>query len=278
MTENENQDPNAQPTTPLPPVNSTPEEPVAPQASEPAAPQAPQPAAPQAPQPAAPQGFEPAAAAPAPPAAPQAPAYAQQPAPQQTNPLAIVALVGSFFIGLVGIICGHIALGQIKKSNGQQGGRGLALAGTIIGYVNTAIWVLVIVFSIVAASIAGAALSAASTEVQQQAEEIQEQLEELPETDPSTEAPAEATGDRSAEFCAAFTRLSEVGSNVSADGKISDEAIQAFKDVAATPSPNQEVYQRSYDVTQDPTLIQKDKSLMEDYIQAAMDDGMACAG
>jgi hypothetical protein len=36
---------------------------------------------------------------------------------------------------LLGIIFGHIALSQIKR-NGQEG-RGLAIAGTIIGYVVT---------------------------------------------------------------------------------------------------------------------------------------------
>lgn len=66
------------------------------------------------------------------------------PAQQQTNTMAIVALVGSFFIPLVGIICGHISLNQIKKS-GEQG-RGLAMAGLIIGYVYTA---LIVVFVII---------------------------------------------------------------------------------------------------------------------------------
>lgn len=65
------------------------------------------------------------------------------PAQQQTNTMAIVALVGAFFIPLVGIICGHIAMGQIKKT-GEQG-RGLALAGLIIGYVYTALIVLGII-------------------------------------------------------------------------------------------------------------------------------------
>ena len=61
--------------------------------------------------------------------------------PAKTNTLAIVSLVSSligiFIIpllgSLAGIITGHISLGQVKKT-GEQG-RGLALAGTIIGYV-----------------------------------------------------------------------------------------------------------------------------------------------
>lgn len=72
--------------------------------------------------------------------APAAPAYGQTaPAGAKTNTLAIISLVASLLglatgIGfLVGIICGHIALGQIKKT-GEQG-RGLAVAGLIIGYI-----------------------------------------------------------------------------------------------------------------------------------------------
>ena len=54
----------------------------------------------------------------------------------RTNALAIVSLVSSWrFVraARAGIITGHLALGQIKRTG--EAGRGLALAGTIIGYV-----------------------------------------------------------------------------------------------------------------------------------------------
>ena len=67
-------------------------------------------------------------------------------APQQkTNTMAIVSLIGAFFVSLVGIICGHIALKQIRETG--EGGRGLAMAGLIIGYIGLAIgiiWVIVL--------------------------------------------------------------------------------------------------------------------------------------
>lgn len=79
---------------------------------------------------------------------PQSPPSLPTPPPAQqptgTNTLAIIALISSFFISLAGVICGHIALGQIKKS-GEQG-RGLALAGVIIGYIGLALGILWIVF------------------------------------------------------------------------------------------------------------------------------------
>lgn len=69
----------------------------------------------------------------------QYPGQPQQP-PQKTNTLAIIALISSFFISVLGIVLGHIALSQIKKTG--EGGRGLALAGTIIGYVATFGWLV----------------------------------------------------------------------------------------------------------------------------------------
>lgn len=76
--------------------------------------------------------------------APAAP-YAAAPAAPATNVLAIIALIGAFVMAPVGIVCGHIALGQIKKSG--EGGKALAQWGMILGYVFTALWLLIIVFS-----------------------------------------------------------------------------------------------------------------------------------
>ncbi|TFD67499.1 thioredoxin domain-containing protein [Cryobacterium sp. Hb1] len=72
----------------------------------------------------------------------------------KTNTLAIVSLASSFFVGLVAVITGHIALGQIR-ARGELG-RGFALAGLIIGYVHVAVTALLVVLLIVFASAAGA--------------------------------------------------------------------------------------------------------------------------
>lgn len=103
-------------------------------------------------------------AAPAYGAQPTAPVYGQQPYAQatpygaagyqpyaaapKTNTLAIVSLVLSLVgVAIGGIITGHIALSQIKRTG--EGGRGLALAGTIIGYVVTALSILGIIAYII---------------------------------------------------------------------------------------------------------------------------------
>ncbi len=65
------------------------------------------------------------------------------PATQQTSGMAIASLVLSILgIGLLGVIFGHMALGEIKRSNGVIGGHGLAMAGLIIGYIEIGLGVL----------------------------------------------------------------------------------------------------------------------------------------
>jgi len=97
---------------------------------------------------------------------PNEPAHPEQPAQQgqlfpqapKTNSLAIVALVSSFFIGIVGIITGYVALGQIKARG--EAGRGLALAGVIIGWVQTAVIALLVGLMIAFAATIGTMFAA----------------------------------------------------------------------------------------------------------------------
>ena len=74
-------------------------------------------------------------------------------APSRTEPLAIVSLVLSilgcvccgFLLCIPGIICGHLALSKIAREPGLQG-RGMAMAGLILGYVGTFFWLIYVVF------------------------------------------------------------------------------------------------------------------------------------
>lgn len=85
----------------------------------------------------------------APPATPfRAPPHLSQPA-LQTNGLAIASLalsVGSLivpFAWIPGIICGHIARGQIRR-NPAMGGKGIALAGILAGYGMMVLYIVVV--------------------------------------------------------------------------------------------------------------------------------------
>lgn len=66
--------------------------------------------------------------------------WGASPAYQTTNGMAIAALVGSLVFAPLGIILGHIARSQIKRTG--EGGRGMATAGLIIGYVVTALSII----------------------------------------------------------------------------------------------------------------------------------------
>ena len=62
--------------------------------------------------------------------------------PPRTNTLAIVALVCSVLFAPLGIVFGHMSLSQIKRT-GEEG-RGLAIAGLVMGYLFTAVIVVVV--------------------------------------------------------------------------------------------------------------------------------------
>ncbi len=69
-----------------------------------------------------------------------------------TNPLAIASLVLGVpglcccLAGIPAIVCGHIALSQINQSGGAQEGRGLAVAGLVLGYLGLA-WTVLSTFA-----------------------------------------------------------------------------------------------------------------------------------
>jgi hypothetical protein len=71
--------------------------------------------------------------------------------------LAVVSLVFGiiqFFVcpiigGIVAIVTGHVARGRAKRSQGAEGGAGMALAGVILGYAGIALTILVIVGAVV---------------------------------------------------------------------------------------------------------------------------------
>jgi hypothetical protein len=76
-----------------------------------------------------------------------------------TNGLAVASLVSSIAgfvvcgIGfIVGVVLGYIAKNQIDQSGGTQQGRGMAVAGIIIGWVGIGLGVLVLVIVIIASA------------------------------------------------------------------------------------------------------------------------------
>ena len=67
--------------------------------------------------------------------------YAPQPATERFNVLSIVGFVLAFVVSLGAVICGHIALSQIKRTG--ERGRGLAIAALVLGYLGILVGIIV---------------------------------------------------------------------------------------------------------------------------------------
>ncbi len=82
------------------------------------------------------------------------PQYPQQPQPPQqktgTNGMAVASLVlGILWIYGIGavlaLVFGYISRGQIERSGGTQAGRGLAIAGIVLGWIGVVGFVLFVI-------------------------------------------------------------------------------------------------------------------------------------
>lgn len=72
--------------------------------------------------------------------------YQYQYPPRRTNGMAIASLVCAFLFAPLAILFGHLSLSQIKRSG--EDGRGMAVAGLVIGYVLTVATVLMLVAAV----------------------------------------------------------------------------------------------------------------------------------
>ncbi|SRR5579875_527811 len=71
----------------------------------------------------------------------------------------IAGFVGFLFIGpLVAVIFGHLAMNEINNSQGRVGGKGMATAGLILGYVGLGLTVLGLIFFFVFIGVIGTAI------------------------------------------------------------------------------------------------------------------------
>lgn len=65
----------------------------------------------------------------------------------------VLGILWLFWLGsLLAIIFGHLALRQIDSTQGTQGGRGLAIAGLVLGYVGAGTFILLVVLPMLMAA------------------------------------------------------------------------------------------------------------------------------
>ncbi|MEY4962466.1 MAG: hypothetical protein RLZZ249_1163 [Actinomycetota bacterium] len=65
------------------------------------------------------------------------------------NTLAVVSLASAISgVGaLIAVITGHISLAQLKRSG--ESGRGLAIAGLVVGYLHIAFWIIFVALGVI---------------------------------------------------------------------------------------------------------------------------------
>jgi hypothetical protein len=94
-----------------------------------------------------------------------APGMAQSyaaPMPPKSSGLAIASLICGIVglcvgpTGVAAVITGHLALSNIKQSGGAVTGRGMAIAGLILGYIEIAFIILAIIYVIASGALNGA--------------------------------------------------------------------------------------------------------------------------
>ncbi len=78
---------------------------------------------------------------------------------QRTNAVAMVAIVTVFFNPIAGLILGHIALVQIKRT--KENGKTAALVAAVLGWILSGLLILGLIASAVAGSILAGVLGGA---------------------------------------------------------------------------------------------------------------------
>lgn len=165
-----------------------------------------------------------------------------QPEPKY-NVLAIISLVSAFLISLAAIITGHLALSQIKKSG--EKGRGLALAGLILGYLGilaSAVFLIVTLAVIIPAS--SAAIDAKMTK--QSASAAETRPADIADPQPS---PWEGV---SKEFCDVVAEMTAQSGTAVTEEHQKALTLETFKRLSEIDSPNQKVYANVHEVLSNP--------------------------
>lgn len=194
-----------------------------------------------------------------------------QPPQKKTNGLAIASLIVAFIVAPVGAILGHVSLGQIKKNN--EGGRGLALAGIIIGWAFTAIGLITSIFMIMGAM---AAINAANEYAETQSSYSAEPA--YTEDPYETTNPAQAGGapgfTYTQEFCAALVDAAGGNGLKTENGRPTEEAKKSWERLIAMESPNKGTYQKWYDSLMNQNY---DSDLTGEYSNAVQQDVQGCS-
>ncbi|MFF2053684.1 DUF4190 domain-containing protein [Leifsonia sp. NPDC058194] len=198
------------------------------------------------------------------------------------SPLAIIALVSSFVVSVVGLVLGIIALRRIRRT-GERGGR-LAIAAILVGSVGLAILLAMVSITLIGGpSLAG---SVAGITPHPHAPEPLVTPRPVSSAEAAQAAAATAAGGGaipghivSAELCTAIKGYTAVGNGNASSTNVTPQQLAAMEQLAAVKSPNQPVYQRYLAMTKDPksvSSLDKAQVLASSFAKAVQVDVTTC--
>ncbi len=156
--------------------------------------------------------------------------YGEQPQRKGTDPLAIFGLILAFLAPLIGLILSLIALGRTGK--GKRGGRGLAVAGTIVSgvFILGAVILMIVLFAAASQGDEEAQVDAAIESAIEDASEelVSEAVEEAPvddaAADPAAQVPPANVGNIPAQVAPVGTTATVAQFDVTVTGVTLDGA------------------------------------------------------
>lgn len=205
------------------------------------------------------------------------PGFAPQDHNTPFNTLAIVAFVSSFFVSVAGIVCGHIALAQLKRQPAR--GRGFAIAGTIIGYVGfvcTVAW-LVLVLVVVNNSVLGNVNSSERDNTPSVGEYSEQDAVDTPDPDDLDDFASDGTGAGASSGEAVCDAIDELLETSFEAEHLEPEALGALRVLSQSESANAATYAAVLELLDSGDSAQSDRpELADEFTLALTDDYVMC--
>lgn len=201
---------------------------------------------------------------------------------QPLNTLAVIAFTVSFFVSIAGVALGFLALRQLRGRD--QRGRGLALAGLLVGAMGIAVTAaLFAVFlyggTSLVASITGISQPSSTASPFPQTPKISAQEAAAAKAAVASGGGAIPGHIVSGDLCRALGAFQTTSSGKSTVSDVEPGVLASMQALAAVESPNQEVYREAAALAADPASVPsivKAQAIVADFAKAVQVDATTC--
>lgn len=199
----------------------------------------------------------------------------------RVNRLALIALVGSVLVAPVGLICGAIAVRQIRETG--ERGRSLAVGGFFIGAIELALGVAAVAVLLVGGpQLVGSIVGAQDTTANPAATTAPVSAKEAAAAKAAIASGGGAIPGHivSAELCTAVKAYTAAGDSTPTSTDVAPPVLAAMEQLAAVESPNQKTYRAFVEMTKDPASVPSivtAQAVAADFAKAVQVDVTTCA-